>query len=411
MRKGLEERVADARQDSGGAIPADTAPARAKSSIGDIAGAFMEDMRSTADAAMLSPLRTLMLTFALTLVIAVIILVVVSSVGAIGSMLMSAGVISYDRLTSVPSVVLVTFVGSIIIAWWICVFVNYTFVSPLRRMTAAMNELARGNFDFRVTRTARLSVREVDEFVRSFNTAAEELGGTEMMRAGFISDFSHEFRTPINALCGFAQLLREGGLDAEEQGEYLDIIVEEAQRLSGLSERILLLSKVEAVSILPNVDTVDVAETIRRAAALEEARAAGRGVQVHLALDECSCQGNADYLVQLWVNLLNNAVKFSEPSGRIDVALYGGRKGEEGRVGMRDELVCWVSDEGCGMDAETREHLFDRFYQGDTSHASEGSGLGLALCRRIAELHGGSISVESTLGKGSVFEVRLPLDA
>lgn len=395
------------------------APGRApdRPRIGDLAGTFADDLRESADAALLSPVRTVVLTGALTVVIALIIIVIVTAVGMLGSHLVDAGVISYERLTSVSSVIGLIIIGSIIIAWWICVFVNYSFVSPLRRMTAAMGELARGNFDFRIKNTARLSVREVNEFAASFNTAARELGSTEMMRAGFISDFSHEFRTPINALSGFAQLLRDDpDMPADERREYLDIIVEESQRLAGLSERILTLSKVEAMSILPDVESVDVAETVRRAAALEEARAEAKGVTVKLALDPCTAPGNEDFLVQLWVNLLNNAVKFSPEGGRVDVALYGGRQGEEDRAkgartadGARDELVCWVSDEGCGMDAETRAHLFDRFYQGDTSHAGEGSGLGLALCRRIAELHGGTISVESTPEKGSVFEVRLPL--
>lgn len=360
----------------------------------------------------LSPVRTVVLALALTAIIAVIIIAIVSAVGVIGSHLVSSGVVSNSRLTSIPSVIAVVIAGSVVIAACVCALVNYSFVSPLRRMTAAMGELARGHFDVRIRNTARCSVREVNEFVGSFNAAARELGSTEMMRSSFISDFSHEFRTPINALSGFAQLLRDddGSLTPEERREYLDIIVEESERLAGLSERILLLSKMEAMSILPDVTRVDVAETVRRAAALEEMRAAERGIRINLALDPCTCNGNEGFLVQLWTNLLSNAIKFSPDGGRVDVALYGGRNGEERRPSAGDELVCWVSDEGCGMDAETRAHLFDRFYQGDTSHASEGSGLGLALCRRIVALHGGSISVESAPGKGSTFEVRLPLE-
>lgn len=359
---------------------------------------------------LLSPVRTVALTFALTAMIAVIVLAVVSLTGFLGSALVDAGIVSYERLTSISSVILVVFAGSVIVALLVSAMIDYTFVKPLRRMTAAMGRLARGDFSVRFSNPARMHVREVDEFARSFNTAAEELGGTEMMRAGFIGDFSHEFRTPINALCGFAQLLRDDeGMPDDERREYLDIVVEESERLAGLSERILALSKMEALAILPDVERVDVAETLRRAAALEQPRAEAKGVRINLTLDPCVCEGNADYLVQLWTNLLSNAVKFSPDGGRVDVALYGGRAGEEGRSAAGDQLACWVSDEGCGMDAETRAHLFDRFYQGDTSHASEGSGLGLALCRRIVELHGGTIGVESAPGKGSVFEVRLPL--
>lgn len=358
----------------------------------------------------LSPWRSLGLAGALLVIVMAIILAVVTVTGYIGAAVVDLGWVSFEKLTSLSSVLMVVLFGSVIIALLVCAFIDFTLIRPLRAMTAAVGELARGNFDLRVSEHTRFSMREVDDFARSFNKAAEELGGTEMMRAGFISDFSHEFRTPINALSGFAQLLRDDDeLTAEERREYLDIIIEEANRLAGLSERILLLSKMEAMRILPDVEEVDVPETVRRAIALEEARAEERGISFKLALDACSCCGNADYLIQLWTNLLNNAVKFSPEGGVVSIALYGGRVGEEGRQGTGDELVCWISDEGCGMDAETREHLFDRFYQGDTSHASEGNGLGLALCKRIVELHGGSITVDSTPGKGSVFEVRLPL--
>lgn len=361
----------------------------------------------------LSPLRTLMLGLLLTVAIAAIVLAVVTVIGFLGSFLVDRGVVTFARLTSVPSIVTVVFVGSLAIAGLVCFAVNYTFVRPLRRMTAAMGRLAAGDFGFRVRSTARFRVREVDEFARSFNRAAEELAGTEMMRGSFISDFSHEFRTPINSLSGFAQLLRDddGSLTDEERREYLGIIVDESQRLAGLSERILVLSKMEAVSIVPDVGRVDVAEQLRRAVLLVEPKSAAKGVSVNLSLDDCTVRGNADYLMQLWTNLLDNAVKFSPEGGAVDVALYGGRQGEEGRAGSSadDEAVCWISDEGCGMDEETRRRLFEKFYQGDTSHASEGGGLGLALAKRIVDLHGGSIEVQSSPGHGSVFEVRLPI--
>lgn len=360
----------------------------------------------------LSPWRTLRLAGALILIVMAIVIAVITMTRFIGAAAVDRGIIPLEKLTAPSSVMAVIVFGSVVISVLICLFIDSTLIRPLRSMTAAMGELARGNFDLRVSEHSAFSIEEVDEFARSFNKAAEELGGTEMMRAGFISDFSHEFRTPIGALSGFAQLLREDdSLTEDERHEYLDIIIEESQRLAGLSERILLLSKMEATRILPEVSKVDVPETIRRAVAIEEARAEGRGISFKLALDPCTCCGNADYLVQLWTNLLNNAVKFSPDGSTVSIALYGGRVGEEDRKAGQDELVCWVSDEGCGMDAKTRKHLFDRFYQGDTSHASEGNGLGLALCKRIVELHGGTISVDSTPGKGSVFEVRLPVDA
>lgn len=358
----------------------------------------------------LSAGRTVALSAALVGVFAAVICLGCTVLGVTGSALVDAGLATLEELSSPANVIAVIIVGSIVLASIVCIGVYRTFVLPLRKMTLAVGELAHGNFTYRMdARKKGFRVREVTEFAESFNVAAKELQGTEMMRAGFISDFSHEFRTPIMSLSGFAELLMEADLPAEEQREYLGIIHDEAQRLSGLSERILTLSKVEALTILPNVRKVDVAEQLRRAVALLESRLAEKNVTTSLSLDPGFVQGNADYLAQLWLNLLDNAIKFSPEKGSIDIALYGGRAGEEERSSEDDAAVVWISDEGCGMDLETQAHIFDRFYQGDTSRASVGSGLGLALCKRIVELHHGQISVQSAPGKGSVFEVRLPL--
>lgn len=364
-------------------------------------------MRASGGFSGLSAMRTVAFTVVLVAAIAFVIVVVCTALGFAGFALISSGVVTLELLTSLQVVFAVIFLGSLIIAVALSAAINSTLVRPMRQMTQAMERLASGDFSFRIPTDGRFRLREVNDFAESYNVAAAELAGTEMMRSGFISDFSHEFRTPINSLSGFAQLLMDDDLTREERREYAGIIVEESQRLAGLSERILLLSKMEAVSILPDVARVDVAEQLRRAAALLDCRLAEKGLAVDLNLDTCEISGNADYLAQLWTNLLDNAIKFSPTGGRVSIALYGGRR-EEGRIHVADEAVVWISDEGCGMDSATKERIFDRFYQGDSSHASKGSGLGLALCRRIVELHGGTISVQSSPGKGSVFEVRLP---
>ncbi|OUP08018.1 HAMP domain-containing sensor histidine kinase [Collinsella sp. An2] len=356
----------------------------------------------------LSRVRTAVLVGLLVLAVMAVILLCVIAAGFVGGALVNAGLLSFERLTSIGNVVTMTFLVSTIIAVVLALGINWTLVTPLRVFTAALGELARGNFSFRLERP-RTRLREADEFVNSFNTAATELASTKMMRESFVSDFSHEFRTPINSLCGFAQLLREDDLAPEERAEYLDIIIEESQRLASLSERVLALSKIEHMQILPDVGPVDVAEQLRRAVLMLEPKWSGRGVTVNVVADPCVIDGNADYLMQVWTNLIDNAVKFSPEGGRVSVALYGGRQGEEGRNEAADEIICWISDEGCGMDERTRTHLFDRFYQGDTSHASEGSGLGLALVQRIVELHRGTVEVQSAPGAGSTFEVRLPV--
>jgi len=353
--------------------------------------------------------RTVGLGFALALVLSVAIFAVCLLIAGVCLVLVLCGVLPSDFYTHPAAGFACILIVSVVLAGVVSAGVNATLVQPLCAMTDAMGELARGNFDHRMQPKGRLELAEVRAFARSFNKAAEELAGTELMRSSFIGDFSHEFRTPITALNGFAQLLRDPGLSAEERAEYVDVIVEESARLATLSERILALSRVEALAILPNVEPVNLAEQIRRCVLLLQPKWERKGVRVSVDLDECSVAGNAAYLAEVWTNLLDNAIKFSPEGSTVSVGLYGGRSDVDGRDTTRDQVVCWISDCGPGMDETTRARLFDKFYQGDTSHAAEGNGLGLALCKRIVELHGGSIAAEGAPGKGSVFEVRLPL--
>ncbi len=294
---------------------------------------------------------------------------------------------------------------SLFIAIAVSVAIERTIVRPLRSMTWYMGELAQGDFSVRMPANKKFEIAEARQFTKSFNTAAEELAGTEIMRSNFISDFSHEFRTPIASISGFAQLLRDPDLTPEERSCYLDIIIDESKRLSNLSEDILSLSRMESTSILQNIESVNVTEGLRRSIAVVGVKAAAKNVSIDFTLAECVVMGNADYLSQLWTNILENAIKFSPDSGKVRVNLIE-------RTMLTDpdqrEIACTISDDGCGMDERTRVHLFDRFYQGDTSHTQEGNGLGLALCKRIVDLHNGTIMVESELGKGSTFTITIP---
>ncbi len=293
---------------------------------------------------------------------------------------------------------------SLLLAIMISVAIERTIVKPMRSMTWHMGELAKGDFSIRMPPNDRIEINEAKQFTKSFNKAAEELSGIEIMRANFISDFSHEFRTPIASISGFAQLLRDQNLSPEERDEYLDIIIDESRRLSNLSEDILNLSRMESSNILTNVGTIDVAEGLRRSIAIVEPNANEKDIAVTVDIDETQVIGNADYLSQLWTNILQNAVKFTPKGGSIKISL------KNSQVQKTKSVTCAISDDGCGMDESTRTHLFERFYQGDTSHAQEGNGLGLALCKRIVDLHGGTIRVISAPGKGSTFVVTLPCD-
>ena len=362
----------------------------------------------------LSLFRTITLGAILVAVFAGAIMGVCIVLAAIGAALTFSGAVSYEQLTAPSTIAPVVFIVCILLAVIVCVATNYSLVRPMRRMTLAMDHLAKGDFFYRMEKKDRINLREVGEFAHSFNVAAEELASTEMMRAGFISDFSHEFRTPINSLSGFAQLLMEDDLTDEERREYAGIIVEESKRLSGLSERILLLSKMEAAAMLPSIEEVDVAEQLKRTVMLLEPKLEEKDIRIDLNLDACTVSGNADYLAQLWLNLLDNAVKFSPHGGRVSLALYGGRTGEEGRTasatersrdaGYRTRAAAWTAP---AMAAHLRSLLPGRFLP-----CLEGIGTGGSRsARRIAELHGGTVDVQSAPGKGAVFEVRLPICA
>lgn len=356
-----------------------------------------------------SPLRIVGLTVLFAGVIALLVAAFCTGTVIIGYLLVEHGVVSEEELTAIPVVIGVIGIGALLITIPLSWALYITFVRPIRSMASAVERLADGDFSHRIDEDLRFSIYEMRAFAHSYNIAAEELASTELMRNSFIGDFSHEFRTPITALNGFAQLLRADDLTHQERAEYLDIIVHESERLASLSERILMLSRLETASILPNVEPVRIDEQIRRCVLMLQSKWESKGVEITVDLDACTVRGDKGYLAEVWINLLDNAVKFSPEGGTVSVSLYGGRGPEDLRDPKRNEAVVWVSDGGAGIDAKARRHLFEKFYQADDSHTSEGNGLGLALCKRIVELHGGSIGVESRAGSGTVFEVRLPL--
>ena len=272
-------------------------------------------------------------------------------------------------------------------------------LNPILRMVDDMKRLAAGDFTVRTPEGGRLRPRELKEFAAAFNTAAEELGGTELLRKDFVNNFSHEFKTPITSLGGFADLLLEDEeMDPAERREYLQIISEEAHRLAELANNVLALGRVEAQTILTGVTEFDLTEQLRQVILLMEQKWRSKQIDIRFDGEELMCSGNEAQLKEVWVNLLDNAVKFSPPGGTVELTLK-----QEG-----SDLVAAIQDEGPGMEESVQAHIFDQFYQGDTSHRTEGNGLGLTIVRRIVTLHGGEVGVESAPENGSVFTVRLP---
>lgn len=273
-------------------------------------------------------------------------------------------------------------------------YLSYRSLTPLRELIAASDKISKGDYSIR---THLKGPNEFRQLSSSFNHMAEELGSVEMLRTDFVNNFSHEFKTPIVSICGFAKILKNDDLTEEERNEYLDIIIQESERLSELSTSVLNLSKIEQQTILTDQKRFNVSEQIRLVIAMMYSKWSDKHIDISFDSEEIYAVGNEEMLKQVWINLIDNAIKFSPEYGTVDVKA----------VQSQDGIVFTFADNGKGMSEETAAHIFDKFYQGDTSHSVKGNGLGLTIAKKIVELHGGTIHVSSTEADGSVFEVRL----
>ncbi|MGI6239417.1 MAG: HAMP domain-containing sensor histidine kinase [Christensenellales bacterium] len=275
-------------------------------------------------------------------------------------------------------------------------------LKPLNQLIAATKKVAKGDFSVRVEQAQAKD--EMAELVGSFNHMAEELGNSELFKKDFINSFSHEFRTPIVSIRGFAKQLRRADLTEAQRREYVEIIVSESERLSHMASNILLLTRLENQRILTDLSEYWLDEQLRGAILLLEKQWSDKALALDLALSPVRVRASEEMLSHVWINILENAVKFSAQGGKLRVACA--RDGEMARV--------TIADEGVGMDAEVVRRIFDKFYQGEadgtarTSRAVEGNGLGLPLAKRIVELSGGTIEVASEPGGGAAFTIELP---
>ena len=291
---------------------------------------------------------------------------------------------------------IVGLVVSVIIGTCISAAVASKIVGPVREVKKAMHRVEKGDFSQRLEVTGFNG--EIDELIESYNKMAQELGGIEMFRENFINSFSHELKTPIVSIQGFAKQLKKENLSEEKKQEYIDIIISESKRLTNLSSNILMLSKLENQQIITDKTSFSLDEQIRNCILLLEKQWTAKDISFDIGMQEIQYTTNAEMLSQVWVNIIGNAIKFSPEGSSIRVKLF-----KEG-----DVITAEITDRGIGMDQQTISHIFERFYQGDRAHASEGNGLGLPLVKRIVELCNGNIRVESQYGKGTNFIVTLP---
>lgn len=278
----------------------------------------------------------------------------------------------------------------------IAVGLSKIFVSPMMKLGDAMRKVAGGDFTVRLDCTSK--IRDVREVYGSFNTMVKELGNTETLQTDFVSNVSHEFKTPINAIEGYASLLQDSQLTDEQKNAYIDKIIFNTRRLSDLVGSILLLSKVNNHTISLKASTFRLDEQVRQSILALESKWEKKEIEFDIDLDEIEYTGYENLLSHVWLNLIDNAVKFSPQNGQIRIRL----KQLDGSV----TFSIW--DNGLPIPEADIDRIFNKFYQGDNSHASEGNGLGLALVRKIVAAAHGTINVTSSEDAGTEFVVALP---
>ncbi len=305
------------------------------------------------------------------------------------------GFITKIALHGIHIPILIFIVISLIIGTVVSFFMSRFPLKPIRRIIQATDTLAKGDFS---TRLAIANPPELKALADSFNRMAQELGSIEVLRTDFINNFSHEFKTPIVSIKGFAEILKNDDITPTQRNEYLDIIISESTRLSALATHVLNLSKVENLTILTDQTRFNLTEQIRQCIVLLARQWEQKQQELSIELDEITYVGNRELLNQIWVNLIDNAVKFTPPKKRIAISLHA-----DG-----DTVRFTIQNDGEGISPEAVRHVFDKFYQGEHSHTAEGNGLGLSVAQRVAQLHGGEITCQSAPGEGTAFVVRLP---
>ncbi len=277
----------------------------------------------------------------------------------------------------------------------LAVLINSFFLKPIDLLSISMKRVSDGDFSIRLKENSK--IKEIGELNRSFNSMTAELGTTEVLQSDFVSNVSHEIKTPLNAIEGYATLLQDSDCTEEERVRYTEKILFNTKRLSELVGNVLILSKIESGTVDINEDTFRLDEQIRQSIMLLEPKWVEKDIEFDIELDEIVYTGDRNLLLHVWNNIIGNAVKFSPNGGLVTIRLE--KRGEETHFR--------VDDCGPGIGETAKKHIFDKFYQEDSSHKQDGNGLGLALVKRIVDMSGGSISAENLPEAGCRFTVIL----
>lgn len=339
------------------------------------------------------------LVFLFTVFIFLTLLVTIVLFGGVMMTMLQAGWFDDTSIDAKMIPVIISAVGALAIGTVVSNLVVRIPLKPIKQLIVAMRRLSEGHFEERLELVEEPlgEMSLFQEVAETFNTLASELQSTEMMRSDFVNNFSHEFKTPIVSISGFAQILRHGGLSEEEQREYLDIIVDESARLTHMATSVMNMTKIENQTILTEITRYNVSEQIRKCILMLEKKWIRKKISITAEFSEHQISGNMQLLNQVWINLLDNAVKFSPEGAEVEVRI---REDPEG-------ITVSFCNYGPEITKDQEKRIYDKFWQGDSSHASEGAGIGLSIVKKIIELHKGRIDVSST-SERTVFSVWLP---
>lgn len=291
--------------------------------------------------------------------------------------------------------ILILAFGSLLLGVVIALYVGRLIVHPVQNMSNAFNEVSKGNFDVKISEAEKIT--EIREMAQRFNAMVYDLSHIETLRNDFVANVSHEFKTPLATIEGYAMLLQNPRLSKEKHDRYVEIILESSKNLSALSGNILMLSKLENQKNLPNQTEYRLDEQIRRCILSLQKKWEEKNIELDLNLPNTVYFGSESLLEQVWLNITDNAIKHSDIGGKITINI---------KKESSSYLVSF-KDNGEGMSDEVKKHIFEKFYQADSSRKAEGNGLGLALVKQILNLCNGDINVTSAPGSGSCFTVTL----
>lgn len=292
--------------------------------------------------------------------------------------------------------IVVFLAGSVLIGAMITLFVGKLIIKPIQKISTAFEQVSKGDFEVRACENEKIT--EISDMAKCFNAMVYDLSHIETLRNDFVVNVSHEFKTPIASIEGYAELLQNPNLSEEKRSRYIEKITDNSQRLSTLLTNVLALSKLENQKTVLNKKEYRLDEQIRRVILLLEEKWTKKNIDFEIDLQSCYYCTNESLLDRVWFNLIDNAIKYSNQNGKVVIKL------DEGE----NDIFFSITNDGCTISSEAQKHIFEKFYQGDSSRKNEGNGLGLSIVKSIVDLCGGEIYVKSDDFDKTKFVVKLP---